>query len=188
MSTFSELIVSEKAKSKWRESIFTVTINTNKSFKGDTDLTDLKKAFIDFLKKIFAEDKLKTLLIDLLKPEDLEKINLRRQYAGESVIYGVPLGSAPSESNNTQIKEITAHTQIESNLDNTAKLHSHTTIKVIHNSRLQVNTQLIQRVGAKYLSKYIVKKNGDTGSIYVRATGRNTSYLMENYTKEGKKI
>jgi len=190
MSTFSELIVDEKQKSEWRSSIFTITINLNKSYKGEYEysMEELKDKFISFLKSIYAEDNLKSLLLDLIKPEDLKLINARREYKGESAIYGFPLDSEVSERNHTKIKEIKAHTQIEVNLLNTGKLHAHTTLEVVHNSRIQVNTQLIQKVACKYMHKYILKKDGKMGSIYVRATGRNTSYNIENYTKGGEDI
>jgi len=189
-STFKELIVDEKKKSNWRESIFTVTINLNKSFKGEYDypMEELKDKFISFLKEIYAEGNLKKLLLDLIKPDDLKKINARRAYKGEKAIYGFPLDSEMSERNDTQIQEIHANTQVESNLIKTAKLHAHTTITILHNSRIQIDTQLIQRVACKYLHKYLTKKNGEPGSIYVRATGRSTSYNMENYTTGGETI
>lgn len=174
-TTFSELIVDKKKKSIWRESIFTVTINTNKSLVSKNEkiqekLGEMKVKFREFLEGMFKHSNIPKFLIDLKKPGTELPIIDGKQ------VKGVPI-------NMDDLKEWNAHVQIESNLEGTGNLHAHATIKVVHKTRIQVDTTIIQRVGTKFMGQYLIKKNGEQGHLYVRATGRSTSYVMENYTQ-----
>jgi hypothetical protein len=187
-TTFSELIVDSKKKSPWRESIFTVTLNTNKSLhtkneKVQENLSAMKKKFIEFLEGIFKHEAIPKLVLDLGKPGTI----IPQGPNGEKVI-GYPIDSQFAENNGDKLKEWSAHVQIESNLDGTGYLHAHATLKIVHNTRIQINTKLIQYVGTRFMGQYLKKKNGEQGHLYVRATGRSSSYVMENYTKGGSDI
>lgn len=173
MSTFSELITDQKTVSEWRGTIFNITINTQKSYNSKDErilemMPELKDKFTLFLKTFFAENRLTDCLVDLSR-------------SGKKVEDGVPVTK-------DHIKKISAHTQIEANLEGNGFLHSHTIINVIHNTRLYVNLGLIRRVGSTFLKKYLIKKNGEPGWLYVSATGRNSAFNSENYVKQGETI
>ncbi len=177
-STFSELITDEKEKSPWRGTIFNITINTQKSYNSKDPaalemMPELKERFTLFLKSFFAENRLTACMVDLGRN-------------GKKTEDGVAVEPAI-------IKQISAHTQIEANLDkhirgSTGALHSHTIINVVHSSRLRINIPLIKRVASKFLAKYLIKKNGEPGLVYVSATARNSAYNSENYVKAGELI
>lgn len=174
-TTFSELIVDKKKKSEWRESIFTVTINTNKSFNSKDEnvqnkLAEMKIKFRQFLEGMFKHSNIPKFIIDLKKP------GTEMPIVDGKIIKGYPVSL-------NDLKEWSAHVQIESNLENTGNLHAHATIKIVHKTRIQVDTTMIQRVGTKFMGEFLMKKNGEQGHMYVRATGRSTSFVMENYTQ-----
>jgi hypothetical protein len=91
-------------------------------------------------------------------------------------------------NNGDKLKEWKANVQIESNLDNTGFLHAHATIEIVHNTRINIDTVLIQKIVTRYMGDLLLKKNGEQGHLYVRATGRATAYQTENYTKGGETI
>lgn len=143
----------------------------------------MKKKFIEFLEGIFKHEAIPKLVLDLGRPGTV----IPQGPNGEKVI-GYPMDSEFAEKNGDKLKEWSAHVQIESNLDGTGYLHAHATIRIVHNTRIQINTKLIQYVGTRFMGEYLKKKNGEQGHLYVRASGRATSYQMEHYTKGGENI
>lgn len=187
-TTFTELIVDSKKKSPWRQSIFTVTINTNKSLTSKDEKTQeklhaLKAKFLEFLKGVFKHQNIPKLVLDLGKPGQIPKTNTD----GKKII-GYPIDSQFAINNGDKLKEWKANVQIESNLDNTGFLHAHATIEIVHNTRINIDTVLIQKIGTRFMGDLLQKKNGEQGHLYVRATGRATAYQTENYTKGGEAI
>lgn len=159
-STFSELVTDKKPKNEWRQSIFLVTINTNKSYNSRDPKTlelmpKLRETFDNMLHQLFDRRNLIKLLVDLGRPGSGEKKLLQPE----------------------NVKDIEAHTQVEVNEEGRAFLHSHTTIKVTHNTRVHVNLKLLRAVVGKVL------KPVGVSNPFVSVRGVKTTFNVEEYVK-----
>jgi len=164
-SNFSELIVDQKPKTKWRESIFIITINTNKSYNS-RDLATLEKMqeinneFDNLLHNLFDKRNLLKLFVDIGKPGSKQRILL----------------------NPDRVQAIEANTQKEVNKEGKAFLHSHTIIKIIHDTRVLINLKLIRAVVEKKMEKALTI-NGKYTKPFVSVKGTKTQFNLEQYVK-----
>lgn len=165
-SDFSTLDVGEKPKTKWRESIFLVTINTNKSYNSNNletlnRMPEIDKEFDDLLHNLFAKHNLIKLFVNIGKPGSKQRTKLTDEH----------------------VQSIDAHTQKEINHDIRGFLHAHTTIKIVHDTRVLINLPLIRTVVKKKMEK-VLTINGKFTSPYVGVKSRGTAYNIENYVKK----
>jgi hypothetical protein len=162
-SKFTELITDKKVKTKWRQSIFIVTINTNQTYNSrDMEvlkrMPEIDREFDDLLHNLFDRRNLIKLFVDIGKPKSGQRILL----------------------NPDRVKEIEANTQKEVNTDGKGFLHSHTIIKIVHDTRVLVNLQLVRNVVKKKLEN-VLTFNGKFKSPVVMVKANNTSYQLEKY-------
>lgn len=150
----------KKAKNKWRSSLYDITINLNKSLNTKSDSA----------KEIpIYKEKLKTFLISIMDKDRINKIFLNCGRVGTPKTEWKLLTK-------DHIKEIEVKNLIEANTQGLGFLHSHTFIKIIHDSRVCVNLDLLKKTFYKYAEPWL------TGKPYINVQGRtDTAYNMENY-------
>lgn len=166
-SNFSELITDKKKKNIWRESIFLITINSNKSYNSRdmeklNSMEKIKECFNNLAHKLFNKDN----VFKLLRGVEGTKEN-KSYYEPEKDI----------------IKNIDVNTQLEANLEVRGFIHLHSTIKVIHQKKIQVNLELLKRVIYKYTENCLTIE-GQYYKPYINIKGRSTNYEMVNYAKD----
>ena len=172
-SEFSESITGHEKKNEYSGSIFTITINTNKSFNSKNEavqerLPEIKKCFEELAHGLFTESNLPKLMTGVeYSPNEL----------GEKIRHQIP----------ADIKEINASTQVEANIDVRGFLHLHSVINVIHKGKVQVNLQLLKAVVNRKLNDCLSfpDKNGilKFNKPYINVRGRKTVYAIEQYVK-----
>lgn len=168
--SLTELIVPKKSKEKIRESIFRILINTNKSLNSKKlivlqRLPEIKKKMIELLSSLFSQRN----LIKILEVGNYA--NYEKRLAETS-----------------DIINISAHSQLESNLEGNGLLHSHTIIKVQHSTKILVNIKLLKKIVYKYLAD-VLTFNGKFSKPFVSVQGmKNDAFSVENYVKEGVEI
>ena len=96
-STFSELVTDKKPKNEWRQSIFLVTINTNKSYNSRDPKTlelmpKLRETFDNMLHQLFDRRNLIKLLVDLGRPGSGEKKLLQPENVKDIEAHDVKIG------------------------------------------------------------------------------------------------
>jgi hypothetical protein len=174
-STISEHITTQKKTSGFTGSIFTLTINTNKSLNTKNEavierLPEIKQCFEDLAANLFAERNLPKII------EIFQFSTSTLQTAGkakEKVIM-------PFDQD--KIKDIKAETVIEANTDGLGFLHLHSVITVIHKEKVQINLKLVKAVVYRKLEKCLTF-DGKYKKPYVSVRGRKTAYAIENYLK-----
>ena len=164
-SKFNEIITDKKKKIIWRESVFLITINTNKSFNS-VNLTslekmqDIKTCFENMNHKLFSENNIMKLLVRVEgRGSERKQFDIDRDL----------------------IKSIKAQTSIEANLKMRGFLHSHTSINVIHKNKVQINLQLLKRVIYKSLEDCLTI-DGEYKKPYVNVKATSTNYELTHYT------
>jgi len=168
--SISELIVPKKSKEKIRESIFRILINTNKSLNTKKlivlqRLPEIKKKMIELLTALFSQ-------------RNLIKILQVGNYANYETRF----------AETSDIIAISAHSQLESNLNGGGLLHSHTVIKVQHSTKMLVNIKLVKKIVYKYLEG-VLTFDGKFSKPFVGVKGmKNDSFSVENYVKEGEEV
>lgn len=169
-STISELIVPKKSKEKIRESIFRILINTNKSLNSKKlsvlhRLPEIKKKMIELLSSIFAQRN----LIKILEVGNYGNYDKRLAQTSDII-------------------SVSAHSQLESNLEGHGLLHSHTIIKVQHSTKILINIKLLKIITYKYLQE-VLTFDGKFSKPFISVKGmKNDTFAVENYVKEGNVI
>lgn len=157
-------IVTNKGKLKVRSSLYNITINTNKSLVSNADNIPALK------------DMLKSFLLAISKPEKFEKFLIDMGPVGTPRTHYKPATSDIIES-------ITINNTIEANVSGRAFLHSHTIVKVIHKSRVQINIDLLKKIFYRY-SKSLLTVGGEYMKPYINVKATtDTEFNMVNYVK-----
>lgn len=161
----------KKKNNRLRQSLFLLTINTNKTFNC------VDKCKLERLPLI--KQKLITLLEDLLSKKNILKLTLDLG----------PVGSNERKQiNPDKVKNIEVRSQIEANLKGAGFLHSHSLIEITHDTRVQLDLLLMKNIIYKYLQK-VLTFDGKFSKPYInlRAT-KSQEFAMQNYVSEGTEV
>ena len=168
-STINKGVFTENKKAKKdkeRTSLFIITINTNKSFNCDNECAKkrmpvVKIFFEKLIGKLFKVENIPKLLAGPLKDGKNGKIDLNK------------------------IIDVKAVTKIEANLDIRGFLHSHTYIKIIHKTKVQINIPLLRKIVYNALEG-VLTIDGEFKHPYINVKGlRSVEAALKNYVKAG---
>ena len=159
-------LVTNKGKLRERSSIYDITINTNKSLNSNNSIefiSQLKDMLKSFLVAVTRDDKFKKFITDMGK-------------------VGTPRTEYKPASPDI-IKKIDISNTLEANINGRGFLHSHTIVKILHTSRVQINMELFKKVFYRY-SKDLLTIGGKYEMPYIHVKGvADTAFNMENYVK-----
>lgn len=154
-------------KNKLKQSDFLITINTNKTYQccekeRIAKMPEIERVFRELVNSLFSQENVGHLVV-----------GVRRNANGKNEQFRPPIG----------IKSITAKTNIEANAEGLGFLHTHTYIRVVHSSKVQIDIGLIKKITYKILEP-VLTFNGKFLKPYVNIQGTHSSaFSIDEYVK-----